>query len=137
MKILPPSLSPERVKVDDFYAARSGLIPPLPWSTFSPPFSAGEFGDPLSLALSRQRTFWNRKTLIGSTPGRADTSTVLKWFRQGDQRRYHVPCPTSSERPCPRSHDPWVLQGSVRRRRAYHSWLLGVGAQASGTMLPA
>lgn len=57
------------------------------------PPSAGEFGDPLSLALSRQRTFWNRKTLIGSTPGRADTSTVLKWFRQGDQRRYHVPCP--------------------------------------------
>src|SRR5690606_38389437 len=39
VKILPPSLSPERVKVDDFYAARSGLIPPLPWSTFSPPFS--------------------------------------------------------------------------------------------------
>ncbi|WP_157935973.1 urease accessory protein UreD [Paracoccus zhejiangensis] len=26
--------------MDDFYAARSGLIPPLPWSTFSPPFSA-------------------------------------------------------------------------------------------------
>ena len=42
MKILPPSLSPERVKVDDFYAARSGLIPPLPWSTFSPPFSDAE-----------------------------------------------------------------------------------------------
>ena len=39
VKILPPSLSPERVKVDDFYAARSGLIPPLPWLTFSPPVS--------------------------------------------------------------------------------------------------
>ncbi|SKB45590.1 protein of unknown function [Sphingopyxis flava] len=25
--------------MDHFYAARSGLIPPLPWSTFSPPFS--------------------------------------------------------------------------------------------------
>ncbi|QFT71800.1 hypothetical protein [Ruegeria sp. THAF33] len=25
--------------MDDFYAARSRLIPPLPWSTFSPPFS--------------------------------------------------------------------------------------------------
>ncbi|MEI4264154.1 tyrosine-type recombinase/integrase, partial [Roseovarius sp. D0-M9] len=36
---LPPSLSPERVKVDDFYAARSRLIPPLPWPTFAPPFS--------------------------------------------------------------------------------------------------
>ncbi|MDD9709542.1 hypothetical protein PVW53_19965, partial [Seohaeicola sp. SP36] len=39
VKILPPSLSPERVKVDDFYAARSRLIPPLPWPTFAPPFS--------------------------------------------------------------------------------------------------
>ena len=39
IKILPPSLSPERVKVDDYCAARSGLIPPLPWPTFSPPFS--------------------------------------------------------------------------------------------------
>jgi transposase len=27
--------------VDDYYAARSGLIPPLPWPTFSPPFSRG------------------------------------------------------------------------------------------------
>jgi hypothetical protein len=40
VKILPPSLSPEREKVDDFYAARSRIIPPLPWSTFAPPFSA-------------------------------------------------------------------------------------------------
>ncbi|WP_252930207.1 ATP-grasp domain-containing protein [Paracoccus sp. 08] len=39
MKILPPSLSPERVKVDDFYAARSRIIPPLPWPIFAPPFS--------------------------------------------------------------------------------------------------
>src|SRR6056297_772104 len=39
VKILPPSLSPERVKVADYYAARSRLIPPLPWQTFAPPFS--------------------------------------------------------------------------------------------------
>jgi hypothetical protein len=39
IKILPPSLSPERVKVDDYCAARSGLIPPLPWPTLAPPFS--------------------------------------------------------------------------------------------------
>ena len=39
VKILPPSLSPERVKVDDFYTARSKLIPPLPWPTFASPFS--------------------------------------------------------------------------------------------------
>jgi hypothetical protein len=40
VKILLPSLSPERVKVDDFYAARSKFIPPLPWPTIAPPFSA-------------------------------------------------------------------------------------------------
>ncbi|WP_157934152.1 hypothetical protein [Microvirga ossetica] len=26
--------------MDDFYAARSGSIPPLPWSNFAPPFSS-------------------------------------------------------------------------------------------------
>jgi hypothetical protein len=41
VKILPPSLSPERVKVDDFNAARSRLIPPLPWPTLAPTFSGG------------------------------------------------------------------------------------------------
>jgi len=30
--------------VDDFYAARSRTIPPLPWSNFAPPISAGNFG---------------------------------------------------------------------------------------------
>ena len=39
MKILPPSLSPERAKVDDFYAARSRSIPPLPWPTIAPPLT--------------------------------------------------------------------------------------------------
>lgn len=57
------------------------------------PASAGDFGDPISLAMSRQNTFWNRKTLIGSTPGEMTTSTVSAWFKRGDQRRYHVPCP--------------------------------------------
>lgn len=57
------------------------------------PASAGDFGDPISLALSRQNTFWNRKTLIGSTPGHAESSTVYNWYKQGDQRKYHVPCP--------------------------------------------
>lgn len=57
------------------------------------PASAGEFGDPLALASSRQTTFWNRKTLIGSTPGRATTSVVHRRFLEGDRRRFHVPCP--------------------------------------------
>jgi hypothetical protein len=35
----PPSLPPGRANVADFYAARRGIIPPLPWPTFSPAFS--------------------------------------------------------------------------------------------------
>lgn len=57
------------------------------------PASAGDFGDPLALASSRQTTFWNRKTLVGSTPGDIWTSTVQRKFKEGDQRYYHVPCP--------------------------------------------
>jgi phage terminase large subunit GpA-like protein len=57
------------------------------------PASAGGFGDPLTLAATRQRNFWNRKMLIGSTPGEVGTSTVHRWFLKGDQRRFMVPCP--------------------------------------------
>lgn len=61
--------------------------------------SAGEFGDQLALALARSRqiTFWNAKTLIGSTPGELRTSVVHHWFLQGDQRRFMVPCPHCGE----------------------------------------
>ena len=37
------------------------------------PASAGQEGDPFSLARKRQITFWNRKTLLGSTPVRTVT----------------------------------------------------------------
>ncbi len=40
----------------DFYAARSGIIPPLQWPTFSPPFSLGRVStdDSLSLTLGHR-----------------------------------------------------------------------------------
>ncbi|PSL19944.1 hypothetical protein CLV88_1041, partial [Shimia abyssi] len=31
----------ERAKVDDFYAARDGTTPTLPWTSIAPPFTAG------------------------------------------------------------------------------------------------
>jgi hypothetical protein len=34
----PPSLSPERAKLAEFYSARSATITPLPWQSFAPPF---------------------------------------------------------------------------------------------------
>lgn len=57
------------------------------------PANVAGFGDPLALARSRQNTFWNRKTLIGSTPGELRTSVVHHWFLRGDQRHYLMPCP--------------------------------------------
>ena len=43
--------------MDDFYAARSGLIPPLPWSTFSPPFSGASDLDGTPLPNADVETF--------------------------------------------------------------------------------
>ena len=68
VKILPPSLSPERVKVDDFYAARSRVIPPLPWPSFSPPFSVGQEGRHPAIIGEPQ---WNRvQALLTVASGR-------------------------------------------------------------------
>jgi phage terminase large subunit GpA-like protein len=56
------------------------------------PLSAGSEGDPLSLAAKRQATFWNRKTLLGSTPTIMETSVIWREWLASDQRHYLVPC---------------------------------------------
>jgi phage terminase large subunit GpA-like protein len=56
------------------------------------PASAGSEGDPLALAAKRQTTFWNRKTLIGSTPTLRGRSVVEREWEASDKRRYYVPC---------------------------------------------
>jgi phage terminase large subunit GpA-like protein len=61
------------------------------------PVSAGSAGDPLALAENRATTFWNRKTLIGSTPLHKDTSVILREYEQSDRRQFHVPCPACGE----------------------------------------
>lgn len=55
--------------------------------------SAGTEGDPLKLAAKRQTTFWNRKTLLGSTPGLKATSVIEREYKRSDMRRFRVPCP--------------------------------------------
>ncbi len=57
------------------------------------PPSAGDKGDPISLATNRTRTFWNRKIFKTTTPGVKGASRSEKAFANSDQRRYHVPCP--------------------------------------------
>lgn len=57
------------------------------------PVSAGTEGNPLALASKRQATFWNRKTLVGSTPTIKGASEIEYEWEHSDKRRYHVPCP--------------------------------------------
>lgn len=57
------------------------------------PVSAGSEGDPLKLAAKRQITFWNRKTILGSTPTLKATSVINREWLRSDQRRFFVPCP--------------------------------------------
>lgn len=62
------------------------------------PTSAGDEGDPLKLAQKRQMTFWNRKTLVGSTPTVKGSSVIEREFLASDQRRYYIPCPDCGHR---------------------------------------
>lgn len=57
------------------------------------PPSAGDEGDPVALAVTRTKTFWNRKILAGSTPTIAGVSRIAELFEAGDQRRRYWPCP--------------------------------------------
>jgi phage terminase large subunit GpA-like protein len=57
------------------------------------PPSVGAEGDPLTLASARQRTFWNRRTILASTPLHRQTSVIWREWLRSDRRQYHVPCP--------------------------------------------
>lgn len=57
------------------------------------PPSAGTEGDPIALGTKRSAYFHNRKIIAGSTPLLEGSSRIAEMFADGDQRRYHVPCP--------------------------------------------
>ena len=56
------------------------------------PTFAGKEADPISLATERQKTFWNRKTVILSTPTTEDGHIWKSLNRCDEIREYHVPC---------------------------------------------
>lgn len=56
------------------------------------PASAGTEGDPVRLALRRSDTFWNRKSVLVSTPTLAGLSRIEAAWLASDMRRYYVPC---------------------------------------------
>jgi len=61
------------------------------------PPSAGAEGDPVNLARKRSTTFWNRKTLICSTPTVKNMSRIEAGFEDSNKQFFYVPCPDCGE----------------------------------------
>ncbi len=57
------------------------------------PESAGTEGDPLLLAQKRQTTFWDKKTIIVSTPTIKGRSKIEKEFMESTREEWTIPCP--------------------------------------------
>lgn len=62
------------------------------------PPSAGTEGDPLKLAVTRTRAFWNAKKVYISSPGTRGASRLEGVWERSDQRRFYVPCPACGVR---------------------------------------
>ncbi len=57
------------------------------------PLSAGDEGDPLSLAEKRTKTFFNKKKVYVSTPTDEDTSRIHKEYLKSTKEEWCLPCP--------------------------------------------
>jgi len=57
------------------------------------PLSAGDEGDPLTLAERRTATVRNRKIVVGSTPTVRNVSRIESQYANSNQGHYYVPCP--------------------------------------------
>lgn len=58
---------------------------------------AGKAGDTLTTGIRRTSDFWDRKNIMGGKPIIKETSKVVHWFEQGDQRYRHLRCPHCKE----------------------------------------
>lgn len=67
------------------------------------PGSAGTEGDPLSLAQKRQTTFWDKKTVMVSTPVIKGHSRIETEYNQSTREEWNVPCPE-----CGQYLDDWT-----------------------------
>lgn len=61
------------------------------------PPSAGEEGDPLSLAIKRTTTFWNRKMVFVSTPTIKGYSRIEQEYENSTREEWKVACPHCGE----------------------------------------
>jgi len=58
-----------------------------------PKFTQGNEADPISLATERQKTFWNKKTFIVSTPTLEDGQVTVERKACDQTYQCYVPCP--------------------------------------------
>jgi len=61
------------------------------------PFSIGEIGDVVELALRRTTEFEDRQIILSSSPGSEGQTRIWPEFENSDQRYYYVPCPHCNE----------------------------------------
>ena len=61
------------------------------------PMSAGDEGDPVSLAIKRTTTFWNRKIVMVSTPTIKGVSRIEMEYEDSSQETWNLPCPDCGE----------------------------------------
>ena len=57
------------------------------------PEQAGIEGDPVRLAMARQSNFWDRRTVLASTPTNKGLSRIWTAFEQSTGAQWLVPCP--------------------------------------------
>ncbi len=53
----------------------------------------GGEGSPVELAIGRTSAYNRKKIMMGSTPVDEERSIIKKYFEDGDQRYYYIPCP--------------------------------------------
>ena len=75
------------------------------------PPSARKEGDPLSLAIQRTATFWNRRIVLVSTPTVKGHSRIEDAFSLTNQQEWCVPCPKCGE------YQPYLWGGILYRER--------------------
>lgn len=81
--------------------------------------SAGDEGDPVTIAEKRTTTFQeDARILLGSSPGNKTSSRVEHTFNQSDQRRFFVPCPDCAGMQYLKWHQ--IKWPPGRRRLAYY-----------------
>lgn len=61
------------------------------------PISAGTEGDPVTLAIKRTTTFWNRKVVLVSTPTVKGESRIETAYERSTKERWCLPCPSCGE----------------------------------------